>query len=274
MAHNVDPAHKYLPGSLSLSKDSLYLNVGQHLKSQGPGQGLLSSRRPATLWYSGSSSRLSKSCTLPRLPVRLFSCWGSGCVINMWLGITAETKTWLSLPHACYRHKCGFLISWLFVMNDLFCFSAPPIITKLHDSAFKEKKKSFSFFFSFFLEDVFLIFVPTPVFLAECSARSSAVTVSSAWWLGALCGVVGGQMGGFKDVRNIYPLTRELFLSLKCNFWLVFRPCMWLCFLLCIFPPTAWPLSLKMSQKCDMIHVTKLPRSASGLCNFQIVDVK
>lgn len=105
-------------------------------------------------------------------------------------------------------------------MNDLFCFSAPPIITKLHDSAFKEKKRNPSVFFVFFffLEDVFLIFVPTPVFLAERSARSSAVTVSSVWWLGALCGVVGGQMGGFKDVQNIYPLTRELFLSLKCNF--------------------------------------------------------
>ncbi len=33
MAHNVDPAHKYLPGSLSLSKGSLYLNVGRHLES-------------------------------------------------------------------------------------------------------------------------------------------------------------------------------------------------------------------------------------------------
>lgn len=140
MTNNVDPAHKYLPGSLSLSKDSLYLNVGQHLKSQRPKQGLLSSHRPATLWYSGSSSHLSKSCTPPWLLVRVFSCWGSGCVINMWLGTTAETKTWPSLPTACFRHKCGFLISWLFVMNDLFCFSAPPIITKLLYSAFKKKR--------------------------------------------------------------------------------------------------------------------------------------
>lgn len=65
-------------------------------------------------------------------------------MINVWLGTTAESKTWLSLPTACFRHKCGFLISWLFVMNDLFHFSPPPIITKLLYSAFK-KKKSFHF---------------------------------------------------------------------------------------------------------------------------------
>lgn len=74
-------------------------------------------------------------------------------MINVWLGTTAETKTWLSLPSACCRHKFGFLISWHFVMNDLFHFSPPPIITKVLDSAFKKKNPSIflrrTFFFSF-----------------------------------------------------------------------------------------------------------------------------
>lgn len=121
-AHNKDAAHQRLPCSLSLFKHSLHLNAGSRLKSQRPRQGLLSSPRPAILWYSGSSSHLSKPCTPLRLPVGVFSGWGSRCVINMWFRTTAETKTRLRLCTACFRHKCGFFISWLVVMNDLFCF--------------------------------------------------------------------------------------------------------------------------------------------------------
>lgn len=81
-------------------------------------------------------------------------------------------------------------------MNDLFCFSAPPIITKLLDSAFEGVERGKKRKTEEILQhptphppqDVFLISVPTPVFLAEHNTRSSAVTVSPercvGWWVG------------------------------------------------------------------------------------------
>lgn len=59
-----DPARKYLPGNLSPSKDSLHLNVGQHFKWRGGG----GETRSPFIWYSGSSSRFSKSRCLLRPP--------------------------------------------------------------------------------------------------------------------------------------------------------------------------------------------------------------
>lgn len=119
--------------------------MGQHLKSQRPRQGLLSSHRPE---YQ-QVFRVIQSLEQIMHP-SVAACEGLFLLVK-WLcdkyvvGTTAETKTWLSPHTACFRHKCGFLISWLFVMNDLFCFSAPSIITKLLYSAL-EKKKSFNFF--------------------------------------------------------------------------------------------------------------------------------
>lgn len=165
--HNVTPEHKYLPGSFfvfCLSATSLYLNMGQALKvtwdRQGGGQDQVSFHA-ADLSLSGIRGHLVSTAE-PRRPVR-----GSlrACVINVWLATTAEPKTWLRLLAACFRHKCGFLISWLIVMNDLFHFSPPPITTKLLYSAFKgererkKKKKVLTFFsvrnFSFFFSSSF-----------------------------------------------------------------------------------------------------------------------
>lgn len=105
--------------SLKVHATLVWGGTSTPIDRQRPTQGLFSSYRPAALWGSGSSSNLSKS---PRPPARVLYSRGSACVINVWLGTTAETKTALGVPTVCLRHKRGFLIVGLFVTNTFFSF--------------------------------------------------------------------------------------------------------------------------------------------------------
>lgn len=73
------------------------------------------------------------------------------------------------------------------------------------------------------------------------------------------CRTVWGQTGGFKDVQNILPLASKVVFFIHISYSHFFVGlCMWVCIL-------PWPLSSKMSQNCDTIHVTKLSPATQAL---------
>lgn len=133
---------------------------------------------------------------------------GEVAVINMWFRTTAETKTWLCLCTACYRHKCGFLISWLFVMNDLFCFfhtSNNNQTSQLSIWAKKKKKNKETFHFFFFFSWRMFFSYLFPLLsswqgetLARCSNFIRCVVACKTVW-----GGLGEQMDHFKDLQDI-----------------------------------------------------------------------
>lgn len=111
----------------------------------------------------------------------------------MWFRTTAETKTCLCLCTACFRHKCGFLISWLFVMNDLFCFfrtSNNNQTSRLSIWAKKKKKVRNPSTFSFFSWRMFFSYL-FPLLsswqgetLARCSNFIRCVVACKTVWGG------------------------------------------------------------------------------------------